>query len=197
MKTLKQMKTLTIITSILVIIIGIMFLAFPVSSSIAAIRTIAVMFMISGVIDIYSHFKYKNVETIVNKNSFIIGVFDIILGIFMIRQQGISVIMFSIMFSVFVFFSAIDLFEYSIMMKRIDVKGWLLLMIFSTLLIIDSIAMIANPGLAFGTLVYWISFSLIFTGVATIISIITFDKKIKAHKEKLKEYIDSIKSQIE
>ncbi len=193
MKQLKQMTISTVLLAILMIVVGILFLVSPIQSSIATVRCIASLLIAIGIINIYSHFKYKQLEIVFNRNGFLIGIFEIILGIFMFRQEGFSIFVFSVMFSALLFFYAIEIFEYSITMKKMNVDGWLLTMILAIILIIDSIILMCMPPLAFETLTLWIAYSLIFVGISTLIGIYRINKTVNNYKTSVENYINEVK----
>ena len=192
MKELKKMKIMTSIVGVLMIVVGILFCIYPITSSYAAVKAIAALFVVSGIINIVGHFQYKNLEMLLNRNGFLIGILDIIMGIVMFKEETISILALSIMFSMYVFFAAIEMCEYSVAMKRAGVDGWLLTMIFSILLIIDAVVMIAFPGLAFGTMTFWVAFTMMFTGVSILVGVYKVSNAVTVHKANMQKVVNDV-----
>lgn len=192
MKKVKNMSSIVILISILMIILGIMFCLNPIGSSKLAIDMMSVFFFVAGVIDIYAHFKYKTLDTIFNRNGALIGVLEIIISIIAFTQKAMTAAMLSYMFSLYILFTGIELCEYSITMKKIDIEGWLMFMLFSIILIIDALILIFSPvGLVFDTLTMWIAVSLIFIGISLFMGAFRFKKQVHSYETKFKQYLSA------
>ena len=190
MKKVKQMTWLIIIISVLMIIQGIFFLAKPVESSSVAISLLAVLFLVVGIMDIYTHFKYKTLDVVFNRNGAILGLLEIVIAIFMFTQKAVTAAMFSYLFSIYILFTGISMCEYSLTLKKVGVEGWLMLMVFSIILIIDAVIMIFSPvQLAFETLTMWIALSLIFTGASLLVSVLRFKGQVTKYDTKVKQFL--------
>ena len=190
MKKVKQMTWLIIIISVLMIIQGIFFLAKPIESSSVAISLLAVLFLVVGIMDIYTHFKYKTLDVVFNRNGAILGLLEIVIAIFMFTQKAVTAAMFSYLFSIYILFTGISMCEYSLTLKKVGVEGWLMLMVFSIILIIDAVIMIFSPvQLAFETLTMWIALSLIFTGASLLVSVLRFKGQVTKYDTKVKQFL--------
>lgn len=190
MKKVKQMTWLIIIISVLMIIQGIFFLAKPIESSSVAISLLAVLFLVVGIMDIYTHFKYKTLDVVFNRNGAILGLLEIVIAIFMFTQKAVTAAMFSYLFSIYILFTGISMCEYSLTLKKVGVEGWLILMVFSIILIIDAVIMIFSPiQLAFETLTMWIALSLIFTGASLLVSVLRFKGQVTKYDTKVKQFL--------
>lgn len=190
MKKIKSMSNTVIFIAILMIILGIMFCVNPIGSSKLAIDLMSVFFLVIGVIDIYSYFKYKALDTVFNRNGALIGILEIIIAIFAFTQKAMTAAMFSYMFSLYILFTGIEMCEYSLTMKKMGIEDWLMFMVFSIIFIIDALIMIFSPvGLAFETLTLWISISLIFTGVSLLIGAMRFKNQVLKYDSKVKQFL--------
>lgn len=190
MKKVKQMTWLIIIISVLMIIQGIFFLAKPIESSSVAISLLSVLFLVVGIMDIYTHFKYKTLDVVFNRNGAILGLLEIVIAIFMFTQKAVTAAMFSYLFSIYILFTGISMCEYSLTLKKVGVEGWLMLMVFSIILIIDAVIMIFSPiQLAFETLTMWIALSLIFTGASLLVSVLRFKGQVTKYDTKVKQFL--------
>lgn len=190
MKKVKQMTWLIIIISVLMIIQGIFFLAKPIESSSVAISLLAVLFLVVGIMDIYTHFKYKTLDVVFNRNGAILGLLEIVIAIFMFTQKAVTAAMFSYLFSIYILFTGISMCEYSLTLKKVGVEGWLMLMVFSIILIIDAVIMVFSPvQLAFETLTMWIALSLIFTGASLLVSVLRFKGQVTKYDTKVKQFL--------
>lgn len=195
MKKIKSMSNTVVFIAILMIILGIMFCVNPIGSSKIAIDLMSVFFLVIGVIDIYSHFKYKALDTVFNRNGALIGILEIIIAIIVFTQQAMTAIMLSYMFSLYILYTGIEMCEYSITMKKIGIEGWLLFMLFSIILIFDALILIFSPvGLAFETLTMWISISLIFIGIGLLMGAIRFKQQVYTYESKFKQYLNGFQS---
>ena len=184
------MTWLIIIISVLMIIQGIFFLAKPIESSSVAISLLAVLFLVVGIMDIYTHFKYKTLDVVFNRNGAILGLLEIVIAIFMFTQKAVTAAMFSYLFSIYILFTGISMCEYSLTLKKVGVEGWLILMVFSIILIIDAVIMIFSPiQLAFETLTMWIALSLIFTGASLLVSVLRFKGQVTKYDTKVKQFL--------
>ena len=139
MKKIKSMSSTVIFIGVLMILLGIMFCINPIGSSKLAIDLMSVFFLMIGVIDIYSHFKYRALDTIFNRNGALIGILELIIAIIAFTQKAMTAIVFSYMFSLFILFTGIEMCEYSLTMKKMGISDWLMFMIFSIIFIIDVI----------------------------------------------------------
>ena len=190
MKKIKSMSNTVIFIAILMIILGIMFCVNPIGSSKLAIDLMSVFFLVIGVIDIYSHFKYKALDTVFNRNGALIGILEIIIAIFAFTQKAMTAAMFSYMFSLYILFTGIEMCEYALTMKKMGIEDWLMFMVFSIIFIIDALIMIFSPvGLAFETLTMWIALSLIFTGASLLVSVLRFKVQVTKYDTKVKQFL--------
>ena len=190
MKKIKSMSSTVIFIGILMILLGIMFCINPIGSSKLAIDLMSVFFLMIGVIDIYSHFKYRALDTIFNRNGALIGILEVIIAIFAFTQKAMTAIVFSYMFSLFILFTGIEMCEYSLTMKKMGISDWLMFMIFSIIFIIDALMMIFSPvGLAFETLTMWISISLIFAGTSLFVGAMRFKKHVIKYENNFKQFL--------
>lgn len=195
MKKIKSMSNTVIFIAILMIILGIMFCVNPIGSSKIAMNMMAVFFFAVGIIDIYSHFKYKTLDAVFHRNGALIGILEIIIAIIVFTQQAMTAIMLSYMFSLYILYTGIEMCEYSITMKKIGIEGWLLFMLFSIILIFDALILIFSPvGFAFETLTMWISISLIFIGVSLLMGAIRFKQQVYTYESKFKQYLNGFQS---
>lgn len=190
MKKIKSMSSTVIFIGILMILLGIMFCINPIGSSKLAIDLMSVFFLMIGVIDIYSHFKYRALDTIFNRNGALIGILEVIIAIFAFTQKAMTAIVFSYMFSLFILFTGIEMCEYSLTMKKMGISDWLMFMIFSIIFIIDALMMIFSPvGLAFETLTMWISISLIFAGTSLFVGAMRFKNHVIKYENNFKQFL--------
>lgn len=195
MKKVKIMSTNMIFIAILLIIQGIMFCINPIGSSKIAINMMAVFFFIVGIMDIYSHFKYKALDTVFHRNGALIGILEIVIAIIAFTQNELTAAMLSYMFSLYILYTGIEICEYSITMKKIGLEGWLMFLIFSIILIIDALILIFSPvGLAFETLTMWISISLIFTGISLLMGALRFKKQVYTYESRFKQYLSEVQN---
>ena len=190
MKKIKSMSSTVIFIGVLMILLGIMFCINPIGSSKLAIDLMSVFFLMIGVIDIYSHFKYRALDTIFNRNGALIGILELIIAIIAFTQKAMTAIVFSYMFSLFILFTGIEMCEYSLTMKKMGISDWLMFMIFSIIFIIDALMMIFSPvGLAFETLTMWISVSLIFAGTSLFVGAMRFKKHVIKYENNFKQFL--------
>ena len=169
-------------------LVGLLFIVggiFMLSKPLASLGVMTVLFSVSffvwGIFEIV--FSFSNTH---NQNwgwYLAGGVLDLLVGIILMSSSFFSQMeMFAFFMGFWIMFKACSLFGHTFELKRLGYQNWGWLLFVSILTFVLAFLMLAIPALALGTLLIYVSISLIFMGIFYVV--MGFDvKKINQNLE--------------
>lgn len=177
MEFLKKIRMHAILSSVLTILIGLLFVLFPYSagSTIAMLAGIAILCL--GVFDVVRYFTAGGYSWYVRESLFI-GILKLILGIYVVTHTDTVMTLFSYIFGIFIIVSGITSLQDSFRIKDAGVSGWGLTMCLSILVAAAGVIMLFCPIEAASTAAAFIGVALLAEGAVNLLTLWQL-KKIK------------------
>ena len=141
---LKKIKTYSILTIIASLIIGVLFIVYPVDATRFAAYFMGVAMIAFGCYDLYLYFKQIGYSLFYRSNLFS-AIFKLLIGACILLNIDAAVTMFGILFAVYVIASSVNTFEESIILKRAGISGWLVTLILSVVIMFCGLGMMVVP----------------------------------------------------
>lgn len=185
-KTLRLIAADSIIVSILMIVIGIVFITMPIASGVTLCLIVGWILVAMGVVSIAGFIIYGRVLAGV---SLVFGVILLLCGAFCLSNPGIVLSMITIIFGALVVLDAARSLSDGIMCQRAGVPGGIPLIVVSVLLMILGIAVIFGP---FDTVVVFLGWLLLADGIIDLVMIAAFGRRIKKAKQILNDMDDDV-----
>lgn len=154
---------LPLLTGLLFIISGIYIFKTPVESYLTLAMIFAVIFLISGILEIsnaISNRHYPNWGW-----SLAGGIVDMVLGIILVSSPGLTMAILPLYIGFTILFRSIMGIGAAIMLKKVGLSSWSTTMLISILGVIFSILMIINPVFGGLTIVYYTAMSFFMIGI--------------------------------
>ena len=185
-KFFQKIKLEVIVTAVLAIILGILFIVMPNESADTLCTVSGILLICAGVVAIVAFIAYGFVF---GGYLLILGIALILSGIFCLTYPVIVTELLTIIFGIYIIVDGTTSLVDSIYCARAHIKGW----IFLTLLAILSIALgtVVMFG-TFDTIMIFAGYCLIIDGICDIIEVTVFSHKIKTAKKKILEDRDII-----
>ncbi len=168
-------RVIMIISAILTIILGFLFLANPFGAGETTAIFLGAFLLVDGVIFIVQYFVTKGHET-GKSGSLVAGVLMVLLGVFAFMNTGIMMDMIALIVSIFMLMAGIMSFDYSFQMRKAGVGGWVINLILAIIIIIGSICMLVNPFDAIETTFLFIGMVLLMDGIFEIFTAVQIGK---------------------
>ena len=176
-KKFSKLMTISMITSIVLIIIGLI-LMFYTKMSLELIAYIyAVILVINGVLNIMDD--YKQFKIFYFFDGFTSGLLSIIFGIVIISNQSYISVILPIFMGLWIILSSTFKLRMSLALKDSKDNNWIITYILSILTIIAGLCLIFNPGITSLTLTRVIAGLTIIYGICDIVDVYIFKKNIK------------------
>ncbi len=154
---------LSLIVGIIFIAVGIWVFLTPVSSYITLAILFAVMFLVTGIIEI--SFAIGNRKELSNWGwTLAVGIIDLLVGILLVAQPGISILVLPIYVGFAVMFRSISAISWSVELKNLGVLSWGNLLAVGILGLLFSFILLWNPMFAGMTIVVCTALAFIFIG---------------------------------
>lgn len=185
-KFFQKIKLEVIVTAVLAIILGILFIVMPNESADTLCTVSGILLICAGVVAIVAFIAYGFVF---GGYLLILGIALILSGIFCLTYPVIVTELLTIIFGIYIIVDGTTSLIDSIYCARAHIKGW----IFLTLLSIVAIALgtVVMFG-TFDTIMIFAGYCLIIDGICDIIEVTLFSHKIKTAKKKILEDRDII-----
>ncbi len=145
---LKNYEKYSMLTSILLMILGIFLIVKPIKSVETFIIFFAIIMITSGILSFISYFVITKEERLVSLD-LIIGLITIITGLFLYIYRLELLNIFPTILGIWIIFTNLVKMQLSINLSVIEKSSWILLLIINILMIIFGILLIVNP---FGSL---------------------------------------------
>lgn len=185
-KTLKLFAADSIIVSVLMVIIGIVFIAMPIASGVTLCLIVGWILIAMGVVSILGFIIYGRVFAGV---SLVFGIILLLCGAFCLTNPGVVLSMVTVIFGALVVIDAASSLSDGIMCQRAGVPGGIPLIIISVLLMILGIGVIFGP---FDTVVVFLGWLLLADGIIDLVLIVAFGRRVKKAKKILNSSDDVI-----
>lgn len=173
-----KLMTISLVTSVVLIILGLVLLLFTKLSLDIIGYIVAVLLIINGVLNITDD--YKQFKVFYFFDGFTSGLLSIIFGIIIIANPNYVAMIMPIMIGLWFIIASTFKLRMALALKDSSKTNWILPYILSILTIIMGLCLIFNPGITTLTIVQVIGFITILYGICDIIDVIIFKKNIKA-----------------
>ena len=173
-----KLMTISLITSIIFIILGLILILFTKLSLDLIGYIVAVLLIINGVLNVTDD--YKQFKVFYFFDGFTSGLLSIIFGIIIIANPNYIAMIMPIMIGLWFIISSTFKLRMALALKDSTKTGWILPYILSILTIIMGLCLIFNPGIGTLSIVQVIGFITILYGICDVIDVLIFKKNIKA-----------------
>ena len=177
-KKFNKLMTISLITSIAFIILGLILSIFTKLSLEIIGYIVAILLIINGVLNVTDD--YKQFKVFYFFDGFTSGLLSIIFGIIIIANPTYVAIVMPIMIGLWFIISSTFKLRMALALKDSSKKNWILPYVLSILTIIMGLCLIFNPGIGALTIVQIIGFITILYGICDVIDVIIFKKNLKA-----------------
>lgn len=164
----------SIVISVLMFVIGMIFIIFPDVSFTTITYVLAIILIVNGI--------YFIIEKETSKffSSFLtLGIIELLLGVVMLLNPDVMKTLFPIVAGIVMVTKATLDFRLSLLLKKYEYDTWLSIFICSLISIISGVIIIINPSI--GTMALTVSLGLLITvnSISSIVDTIIFKKNIK------------------
>ena len=189
-KIFNRITNTALLTSILAIIIGLVFIVYP-DMTLETLGIVGAIYLIvNGIAMIVLELKLSKVY--VPFESMINGVLSIILGIVLFAYPNSASILLTIAFGIWIIVSSINNIKIALFLRKIESFPTALMILFSILEIILGVLVIVNPFEASITLTLYLGIVLIVNSVFNIVDVLILKKNIKGKEKAIKEILSKI-----
>lgn len=186
-KRLNMRKWISLIMGILLILGSFMYMRDPMGATMSLVIAIGIIFIAMGVL---KFIRYWTDELFRKAGYLIAGIIDFIFGFIIIYNKVESFIAFTSLIAFWVLFKGVINIANSFDLKRYGVKNWWLHLISGIIGVIAGFLLINNLTLSITYITIFISVSMFFNGILSIIGFFTIDDivhKIKLRRKKNEE----------
>lgn len=185
-KLFQKIKVDRIVSAIIAIVIGILFVALPEDSSNVLCLVCGIMLIVGGVMSIMGFIAYG---FIVGGHLLILGIALLLSGILCLVNPEVVTSILTIIFGIYIIVDGATSMIDSIYCAKAHVSGWFVLLLLSLLsIVLGTIVMFGK----FDTVMIFAGCCLIIDGVSDIVSTLAFSHKVKEAKKKLLDDINTI-----
>ena len=186
---MKAMRWLTLISGILLLILGFVMIGTPVENLVSIAVYICLMVLISGVMQILSYFSYD--KQFRSGWLLVIGILGTLLGGWMLFSGNFLALIpvLPFVFATWLIVSSISLAVGSIDLKNIGAKNWGWQLAFGILGAILGFSLLLDPVSSALTVSYSLAFAFIYRGAIDVIFFFTtrsLNEKVDSFKKKIK-----------
>lgn len=178
MQFLKDLKWNSIISSILMIVLGILLLLFPTLSLSVLVTMIGITACVGGLFSIIRYFTMDLKESYY-RNDFLIGIVVMTLGILILFKPTFFISLIPLILGIAVLFSGFAKLQDGIDAKRLGYKDSLLYIILAIIDIIFGIVILFDPFGAASVMFMIIGIGLIYSGISDLYVTLYLAKKFK------------------
>ena len=174
------------ITALLAIVVGVLFIVLPESSSEVLCLISGVVLMTAGVVAIIAFVCYG---FFFSGHALISGIALILSGLFCIVNPGVVKGLLTVIFGIFIVIDGSTSVADSIECARAHVRGWVGMLILSVIAVVLGILVMFGP---FDTVMIFAGVSLIVDGLCDIVMICVYSRKIRQAKKYLHDRENTI-----
>ncbi len=176
MEEAKTTRVIMIISAVLTIILGFLFLANPFGAGETMVIFVGAFLLVDGVMLIIQYFMNKGHET-GKSASLVAGVLMVLLGIFSFMNSGMVMeYLVSLIVSIFMLMTGIMSVDYSFQMRKAGIGGWVLNLVLAIIIIIGAVFMLINPIDAIETTFLFVGMILLMDGIFEIFTAVQIGK---------------------
>lgn len=171
MNIFRYIKKSVYLTSVLAIVLGVVFLVNPVGASDLIAKALGAIVAIGGLIAVIIYFKNRN-DGFLAAGNLCIGILLICVGIFLISYSGITLTLLGFVMSVYLIIDGLVGVDSAIAMARSKRKGWSWHLVFSVVILAAGIIFLFRPFGAIKMSAKLLGIVLLFDGVTGLITAI-------------------------
>lgn len=171
MEFIKKLSMNAVITAILTVVVGIVFIVNPSGSTDFIVMLLGVILLIAGIFDLIMYLKNAG-NPFVTRNELLTGVLKLILAVFILRKPDSIVTLISFMFSIYVIIDGLKGLSNAVTLGRIKAGGWIVNLILSIAIIIAGAVLLFNPMEAVGTAATIMGIILVVDGLSALFTLI-------------------------
>ncbi len=164
MNSTKTFKVSMILSAVLTLILGILFIWNPLSAGEGMAMLIGADLLVVGVIDVVQWGIAKFSDDGPSRGLFT-GILKVVMGFFVMTHLGIAMDMISFLISMFILASGITGIEFSVKMHKDGTSGWVLNLVLSIIVVFGGALMLLEPFEALATTLMFIGIMLIIDAV--------------------------------
>lgn len=181
LKKFNSFMNLSIITSLLCIIIGIFFIAYPKGS----IRTIS--YLVASVMIIFGIIMIARFnDRLFFIDLMTVGILLVVLGIIILLNPNLLETIIPICIGIYIVVNATIKVRLSLTLKKYEYRNWLLPFVFSLLSLLCGIIMIIRPEIGIESITMLVGILIIIYAVSDIIDLIVFKKNVNIISKEFK-----------
>lgn len=164
----------SIVISVLMFVIGMIFIIFPDVSFTTITYVLAIILIVNGI-----YFIIEKETSMIFSSFLTLGIIELLLGVVMLLNPDIMKTLFPIVAGIVMVTKATLDLRLSLLLKKYEYDTWLSIFICSLIAIISGIIIIINPSI--GTMALTVSLGLLITinSISSIVDTIIFKKNIK------------------
>ena len=196
MNYFKRLGWITVLSSIIMIIAGVLFCVRPFMVTETLTKVIGIMLIANGVLTILHYFSSRALSGFFLKGNMARGILLIIIGIFVLTHVDFTVAIFSYIFSFYIIVDAISGIENSFLLKNLGASNWFINLILSCVLIAAGVYMLFNPSSAVATASLWIGIILILDGFEGIVLVTRIKSMGDRFYRNMKDMVDELRGNI-
>lgn len=176
---------LSLLLGILYILAGLCVLWTPIVSYMTISILFSISLIIGGIFELIFAFNNKNALSGWGWN-IAGGVLDLIIGIYLIANPGLSMAVLPYVLAFWLLFRGISIIGYSFDLRKYVKSNWGWYLFFGILAILCAIGIFWQPVIGAASIVYIVAFILLFVGIFRVVlafKLKSLQKKIKNHQE--------------
>lgn len=175
MKFFKNLQINALVTAIVYIVLGVLFILMPdvVSQSIAII--VAAALLVAGAVYIIDYFRRWDIEY--RSNGLAIGILMVFAAVFLFLQRDIIAAIIPLLLGFAVIVSGTIKLQNAIVLSRVKDKMWVATLVLSLLCLVLGILIMANPFTSLNVLIILIGVSLLISGLSDLVIIFMMSRK--------------------
>ncbi len=178
MDKIKAFKAENILTALLYVALGVVFIMFPESIAKTLIYTIATIVIAVGVIKIISHF-LKREQAGYSRIGIVSGLIFVVIGLFILTSTRIIISVIPFMMGVFILISAYSKLQYVFQLSKYTNEKNRGMFLAAIITFILGIVLLFNPFRAAKWMIRLVGICIAFTGASDLITGIYFYRKMR------------------
>lgn len=193
---LKELKWSAILRSAIYILLGIVLILFPDTTA----RTLCYIgggaIVVIGVVTLITYL-FRDVESRYYRNDFVMGLIEVLLGLFAIYKADLLISLIPFILGIFVMISGFCKLENGLDVKRMGYDNWYVFVMLSIVNIIFGVILLFNPFEAATVMFIIIGVGLLFSGVTDLILTVLISRQVHRYFEGNVEKKDTSETEVE
>ena len=179
---LKKVRNTTVISSILTILVGVLFALAPVTSADIIVMIGGWAIIVLGIVNIITYV-YTTVQYGIPMSSILSGLVKILIGMFIIIKPEIVETIMAYIFAIYIICDGVKSIEQGVKLVAVKVSGSVFYLILSIAITVAGFVLVFSPFDSLVTMMLYIGIVLIIDGVNALINIITIQNKADEIKD--------------